>query len=180
MTEEERLAKEAADKAAAEKAAAEAAKNGGQGNEEHKFRRLFEDSETKRKEQETRLAELEAAENKRKEAEMTEAQREKARADAAEAKAKKLETDALKGKIAGELKLPAEAIEFLPDGDEATIRTRAEALAKFATAPVQGGSQTNPGRQQQATLDEQISAAEKAGNRGLSLQLKLQRMDSGE
>jgi len=150
------------------------------GNDENKFRRLFEAAEAKRVSSEARLAQLEQAENARKEADLTEAQKAQKRADEAEAKVKALESENLKRRIAAEMSLSPETLEFLQGEDEAGLRASATKLAGLVVrAPLQAGTQTAPPGQQNPTADERIAAAEKAGNHALAITLKRERAGIG-
>jgi hypothetical protein len=138
-------------------------------NEAAKFRRLFEAAQKK-------ADTLEAAEQQRAQAEMTELQR--AQAEAAEAKAKLAEAEAerLRMKVATAHGLSADAMEFLGTGDEAALTAQAAKLAGLLkAAPVAAGSVTQPAGGGAPTIDEQIAAAEKAGDWALSIGLKRQK-----
>lgn len=123
-------------------------------NDPHEYRRLFEREENARK----------AAE--------TQANTEKTAREAAEATA----LAALRRAVAAENGLSAEAVEFLTATDEDGLVAQAVKLAGMTGAkPVVAGTVTNPSGQQQPSIDEQISAAEKSGNIALSISLKRQK-----
>jgi hypothetical protein len=148
-------------------------KAGQGGNDEAKFRRLFEAEQAKSRASEQRLAELDAAETKRRESEMTELQKVQARAEEAEKRATKMEHENLRRQVAAEAQLTPEALEFLQGEDEAALRASAAKLATLVTkAPVQLGSHTQPGGSQKPTVEDQIAAAQKAGNWQESMRLK--------
>ena len=144
------------------------------GNDENKFRRLHEAAEAKRVAAETRVAELEAAEQRRKDAQLSEVEREKKRADDAEAEAKSLKHEKLKNEVAGKHNLTAEARELLEGADEAELEAKAAKLAAIMKQPIVEGTVTQPGGAQTASLAEQITAAENSGNAFLAIQLKRQ------
>lgn len=127
-------------------------------NDPHKYRRLFEREETTRKEAEKTAA------------------AEKERADTAETE----RLAALRRAVAAENGLAAEAVEFLTGTDEETLLAQATKLGGMVGAkPVVAGSVTNPGGNQQPSVDEQIAAAQKAGNTILAITLKRQQAGIG-
>jgi len=148
-------------------------------NDENKFRRLHEKAEGENAALKTRLAELEAAEKARKEGEMTELQ--KAQSEAAELKAKTaaLEAENLRRKIAAEKGLTPDLLDFL-SGDEVQMTAQAEKLAGLANrAPAKAGTITLPGGGQTPSIEDQIAAAQKAGNTSESIRLKRERAGLG-
>ena len=125
-----------------------------------------------------RVTELEAAEEARKTAELSEVDRLKKEAadNKTAAEAARLETLRLK---AGK-DLPDEALEFLTGTDEATLAAQAEKLRKvYPAAPASAGTLTNPPANQAPSVDEQIAAAEKAGNGLQAIRLKMEKMRAG-
>lgn len=127
-------------------------------NDPHKYRRLFEREEATRKAAETQAAQ------------------EKERADKAETE----RLDALKRAVAAENGLAPEAVEFLTASDEAGLLAQATKLGGMVGAkPVVAGTVTNPPGQQTPSIDEQISAAQKAGNTALAISLKRQKAGIG-
>ena len=152
------------------------------GNDDNKFRRLHEAEEAKRKAAEARIAELEAAEAERTKAEMTEAERAKAEAAEAKAEAQKakerlseLEREKLVNSIASEHGLTAEARELLSGADEAALRANAQKLASIMKQPAQAGTNTQPARGAEPSIDEKINAALKSGNTIESIRLARER-----
>jgi hypothetical protein len=70
-----------------------------------------------------------------------------------------------------------EALEYLSGGDEDGLRGSARKLVTLiGSKNVSAGSRTQPAAGQAPSLDEQILAAEKSGNRTLSISLKNQKM----
>ncbi|MDR3708741.1 MAG: hypothetical protein P4L33_10595 [Capsulimonadaceae bacterium] len=154
-----------------------AAPASGGGDDAAKYRRLFEAEESKRKDYEARLKAFEDDKKKRDEADLTESQKATKRADEAEAEAKKLKRDNVILKVGKELGLDDELLSFVTGDDEATIRANATKLAGHVKRPpVNGGTMTQPGGNQQATLDEKIKAAEQKGTAYQSIALKLTKM----
>lgn len=140
-------------------------------NDPHKYRRLFEKTEQ-------RLKEVEAELKKRTDAELSEIEREKADRTAAEERATKAEQRLLRLEIAQETGLSAEAIEMLNGTDADSLREQATKLAGMmpkAEAPPAGGTHTQPPKHGGPSVDEQIAAAEKAGNHILAISLKRQK-----
>lgn len=146
-------------------------------NDPHKYRRLFEREEAKRKDLEGRLLAFEAAEAERRKAELSEVERVKLEAEEARAQV----VSVLRRAVAAEAGVPADAIEFLSGTDEETLRAQAEKLAALAAKPAatatlpRAGTITNPSGSQSPSVDEQISAAERAQNWPLAITLKRQR-----
>ena len=160
-----------------------------QNNEENKFRRLFEDADKKAKDQEAELAKLRDAQKARDEADLTEKQKADKRAEEAEKRAQEaenkataLEISSLRQKAVADAGLKSDAAQFITATDEAGIQAQIEGLrgligtTQTQVPPKSGGTVTQPPTGQQPGLDEQIAAAEKAGNRALSIHLKMQRM----
>ena len=140
-----------------------------QTNAENATRRRLEAAEK-------RLKEFEEADAERKRSELSEVERLKQEAQEAKTalEAQRLETLRLK---AGK-DLPEEALEFLTATDEAGLAAQAEKLSKVY-APAAAGTRTNPGAGQGPSVDEQITAAEKAGNSFQSIKLKLDKLRAG-
>ena len=141
------------------------------GNDENKYRRLFEDADKRAKD-------LEAKEKERTDAELSEAEKLKKRADEAESKV----LDLTKRTLAAEGGLPSEMVEFITATDEAGIKAQVEKLAAKLvppatppTVPVIAGTTTNPPGGQQPSVDEQIAEAYKNGNRNEAIRLKRQK-----
>jgi len=143
-----------------------------QNNQENAWRRKAEDAQKE-------LKKYQDAEEARKQAEMTETEREKARADKAEADAKDASAKLLKLQIATEAGVPVDALDLLTATDEDGLRAQAAAVVKLAggteTTPKKAGSNTNPAGGQQPSIDEQITAAQKAGNNQEAIRLKRQK-----
>ena len=140
-------------------------------NDNTDWKAKFEASEAERK----RLAD---EDKKRKDSELSELEREKNRATEAEKRAADAEAKALRLSIAAELGVPADALPLLTATDEAGMRSQAASIVKLAGAaapaqqPPAGGTITQPGRNQQPSVDEQIAAAVKAGNTQEAIRLK--------
>lgn len=147
-----------------------------QDNEAAKFRRLHEKAA---KELETAQADL----KKFREAQLSDLEKAQKRAEEAETRAKVLELERTRLKVAQQHHLTAEATELLDGVDEAQLTERAEKLARLVGQRQGGqqqqaapqGSASNPPRGQQASVDEQIEAASKAGNLGEVIRLKRER-----
>jgi hypothetical protein len=91
------------------------------------------------------------------------------------------ELETLRRKVALEENVPIDALEYLSGSDEDGLRGSARKLvtligSKATPGPL--GSRTQPGSGQAPSLDEQISVAERSGNRALSIALKNQKMRS--
>jgi hypothetical protein len=118
-------------------------------------------------------AELQAV----KDAELSEVDRLKKQTVELEIRVKASELDALRRKVAHEENVPLEALEYLSGGDEDGLRGSARKLVTLiGSKNVSAGSRTQPAAGQAPSLDEQILAAEKSGNRTLSISLKNQKM----
>jgi hypothetical protein len=135
-------------------------------NDVAKWRRLAEKHERE-------LAKLQDAEKKRAEAELSEVDRLKAQAEESANKLAALEAENLRRRVAAEAGLAADTLEFLTGTDEETLKAQAAKLAGMVKAvPTRGGTTTNPPSHAQPSLDEQIAAAQKAGNVALAIGLK--------
>jgi hypothetical protein len=102
------------------------------------------------------------------------------RAAAAEKRAADAEAASVRLRVIGEVGLPAELHEFLPaGGDEAVLRAQAEKLKAAVGAkprvPAPDGSQ---GSKAPTGLDEQIAAAQKAGNYREVIALQRQKLNT--
>jgi hypothetical protein len=114
-----------------------------------------------------------------KDAELSEVERLKKQTAELEGRVRASEHEALRRKVAQEENVPVEALEYLAGGDEDTLRGSARKLVTLIGSKpghIAAGSRTQPGAGQSPTLDEQIAAAEKSGNRTLSISLKNQKM----
>jgi len=137
----------------------QAQQNGQQDNETAKWRRLHERADGDLK---TARGELDTERTARTQAE------ERAAA-------------ALRRAIAAEHGLSGDALEFLTANDEDGLTAQAKKLSGMVGQPGaaegqpgKAGTTTNPAGNQQPSLEEQIAAAEKAGQRGLAISLKRQ------
>ncbi len=143
-------------------------------NEAAKFRRLFEKAEADRKKLETDLQAI-------KDKDLSEL--EKAKKDALEAteRAKRLEAENLRRKVAAEAGVPADAFDFLTGEDEETLKAQATKLVGMIGKPgaAPAGTTTQPAGGGGPSVDDQITAAEKAGNFALAITLKRQRAGLG-
>jgi hypothetical protein len=114
-----------------------------------------------------------------KDAELSEVERLKKQTAELQDRALKSEQDSLRRKVAQEESVPVEALEYLSGDDEATLRGSAQRLVTLIGSSKTGasaGTRTQPAGNQAPTIDEQIAAAEKSGNRVLSISLKNQKM----
>lgn len=114
-----------------------------------------------------------------KDAEMTEVERLKKHAAELEGRVQASELEALCRKVAQEENVPVEALEYLSGHDEESLRGSARKLVTLIgskAVPAAVGSRTQPGSSQTPTIDDQITAAERTGNRALSITLKNQKM----
>ena len=128
-----------------------------------------------------KLSKLEEAEQARRDADLSESEKLKVRAETAETRAAKLETEHLKLTVANETGLSLDVIEFITGTDEESIRAQASKLATLIPqSPTRAGSITAPAAGQAPSLDERISQAERSGNRGESLTLKIEKMRAGQ
>ena len=114
-----------------------------------------------------------------KEAELSEVERLKKRSTELELRAQASEHELLRRRVAQEENVPVDALEYLSGSDEDTLRGSARKLVTLIgskTSPTTLGTRTQPGVGQVPTIDDQIAAAEKSGNRVLSISLKNQKM----
>ncbi|MCK9250356.1 MAG: hypothetical protein M0P31_15455 [Solirubrobacteraceae bacterium] len=91
-------------------------------------------------------------------AEKSDLEREKAAREKAEQRAAQLEREALRRKVADEHKLPADLVEFLPDGTEDEMAAKAKILAARLPAPKPSAPQVPGGPQG----DTKVMSAEQA------------------
>lgn len=137
-------------------------------NEAEKYERLARKFEKE-------LEGYRTAERERQQADMTELERTKAALAAVEAKAAESEAQLLRQRVALELGVPADALEFLTGSDEETIRAQASRLTGLIGArPTAAGTVTNPPGNQIPSIDEQIAAAQSRGDWQTSIRLKRQ------
>jgi hypothetical protein len=135
-------------------------------NEAAKWRRLAEKNERE-------LKKFQDAEAERQKADMSELDRLKAENEERATKLAALEAENLRRRVASEAGLAADVLEFLTGTDEETLKAQAARLAAMVkAAPTRAGTTTNPPGGQQPSLDEQIAAAQKAGNVALAIGLK--------
>jgi len=149
-----------------------AEKKGEQNNAENASQRLLKKSQEE-------LASLRLEMQAIKDAELSEVERLKKQSAELESRVRASESEALRRKVAQEEKVPIEALEYLFGNDEDALRGSARKLVVLIgskTANSALGSRTQPAASQIPTLDEQIAAAEKTGNRVLSISLKNQKM----
>ena len=146
----------------------------GGGNEEAKFRRLFEKEASEKAALAERLAKLEAEAKARADAELSELELAKQKATEAETKAAKLEHDRLVDRIAAEHNIPTEARELLTGADEAALKASAERLVGLMRTPVKAGTTTQPGAQEVPTIEQQIATEIAAGRQLNAIRLMRQ------
>jgi hypothetical protein len=113
-----------------------------------------------------------------KDAELSEVERLKKHAAELEERAARSERESLRRRVAQEENVPVEALEYLSGNDEESLRGSAQRLVTLigSKASAAAGSRTQPAAGQAPTMDEQIAAAERSGNRILSISLKNQKM----
>jgi hypothetical protein len=142
-----------------------------QNNSENAAQRLL-----KKTQEELAATKLEL--QKVKDAELSELERLKKHSAELEERVRSTERDNLKRKVAQEENVPVEGLEYLAGDDESTLRQNAQKLVTLigSKASAAAGSRTQPAGNQAPTIDEQISAAERSGNRALSISLKNQKM----
>jgi uncharacterized protein YdcH (DUF465 family) len=142
-------------------------------NDAAKWRRLAEKHEKA-------IQERERAEKARADAELPELERLKKLADEATADANKAKADTLRLQVVVETGLDAGAVEFLTGTDEETLRAQAGKLkGMMGSTGTRAGTLTNPGGNQQPSIDEQIAAAQKAGNTAEAIRLKREKAGLG-
>jgi len=113
-----------------------------------------------------------------KDAELSELERLKKSAAELESRVQASELENLRRKVAQEESVPIDAFEYLAGNDEEALRASARKLVTLigSKAVQAAGTRTQPGTGQAPTIDDQIAAAEKSGNRALSISLKNQKM----
>ena len=134
-----------------------------------KYRRLFEKTQKE-------LEVLKADAEKRKNAELSDYEKLQKRAEEAEKLAHDLSRERLISKIAKEEGISEDSFDFLTASDEEGLRNQAQKLASITKRTnIAAGTRTNPAANQQPSIDEQISAAEKSSNSFESIRLKVQK-----